>query len=82
MTHPPGRAILPGEESYQRSGRRAVVAVEQVELCRVLESSRALDQLQAEKADIEIDIGLDLPGDGRDVVKAARHVSRSAFSFP
>ncbi len=35
-----------------------------------LETACALDEPQAEKAAIEVDIGLDFPGDRRDVVQA------------
>ena len=68
-----GRAVLPDEEGDERSGRAGGVTVEEVQLLGILETGGALDDTQAEEAGIEIDIGLHLAGDGRDVVDAACH---------
>lgn len=50
-----------------------MVAVKEVQLPRILIAAGALDEPEAEKADIEIDIGLHVAGDQGDVVDAGGH---------
>jgi len=68
-----GPAVLPDQEGDQCARIGGTVAIEQVQLRRVLIAAGLLDQPQPEKADIEVDIGLHLAGDERDVVDASAH---------
>ena len=71
--------ILPGEEGDEAAGGPLRIAIEQVKLGVVLEPAGALDEGEAEKADIEIDIGLYVGRDAGDVMDAARHACYPAL---
>ncbi|MPL88400.1 hypothetical protein SDC9_34420 [bioreactor metagenome] len=68
-------AILPHEESDERAGRARGIAIEQVQLVRILEAAGALDQPQAEEARVEVDIRLNAAGEGGDVMETGGHGS-------
>ncbi len=67
------RTIFPDQKGNQRARRTHGVAIEEMKLCGVLEAAGALDEAQAEEADVEIDIRLDLAGNQRDVMDAGDH---------
>ncbi len=85
---PSGRTILPRQERDQRAGAGCRVAVEEMKLVGVLVAGRPLDEPQAEKACIEIDVLLNFPGDRRDVMDATGHgappftLRKSGFAGP
>ncbi len=73
MAHAAAAAVFPHQEGHERTRRSLGVAVKKVQLVGVLIAARPLDKAQAKKADIEVDVCLDLPGNQGDVMDAARH---------
>lgn len=77
---PPRRPVLPGEEGDERAGAAERIAIEEMQLGGILEAGRPLDEPEPEKAEVEIDIRLEAPGDQGDVVEAARHRGHPRFA--
>ncbi len=73
MTDTAFRTIFPDEESDQRAGRARAITIEEVQLLGIFKAASLLDDTQAKKACIEIDIGLNLARNEREVMDAAGH---------
>jgi hypothetical protein len=67
--------VLPGKEGEHRAGAAGLVAVIEVIGPGVVEVDRALDQPQAQRACIEIQVSQRVAGNGRDVVQAGHGAS-------
>ena len=82
LTQPgaPCGPVFPDQKGDQTAGAAGLIAIDQVQLFGILKPAGLLDQPQAQKAQIEIDIGLHPPGDGGDVVNAGGHAAASAAS--
>src|SRR5690606_37814839 len=73
MTDTAPCTIFPDEESDQRPRRSRTVAIEQVQLFRIFKSTCQFDYTQTEKASIEVDIGLNLARNQREVMDPTGH---------
>src|SRR5690606_13064406 len=80
MADAPLGAVLPHQKSEKRSRCASAISVEQAELLGILESTSPLDDAQAQKANVEIDISLHCSGNEGDVVDSACHGGYSLIS--
>ena len=74
---PSRRHMRPGEEGQDRAGPPGLVAVVEVVGAGIVEVDGLLDEPQAERPGVEVDVAAGVAGDRRDVVDAVLGHGRS-----
>ena len=70
VAHASLRPVLPDEEGHEGSRLRIRISVEEMQLLGILEAACALDEVEPQEAEVEIDILLHPAGDERDMMNA------------